>query len=143
MSNIKAGEMHFLEQVLQMEQGYVLNFSDRTFTGFFAGELDIDIDDGKYHEYGRSKAKRLRSFLKNENPTFVGKALRALWQYRCTLFISSDNERDPAETKRRYFEIVERIESGSALPRTDAIERFAVDDETLDELGSKPNQPVD
>ena len=45
MSQIKSIDMLFLDKVFEMESGYVLNFSDRTFANFFAEELNIDIDD--------------------------------------------------------------------------------------------------
>lgn len=37
--------MAALNQVSGIEQGYVLDFSDTTIGGFFAQELNIDIDD--------------------------------------------------------------------------------------------------
>jgi hypothetical protein len=41
----------------------VLDFSDSSFSEFFAAELDVDIDDPIYAEHGGSKGKRLRCFL--------------------------------------------------------------------------------
>jgi hypothetical protein len=43
--------------------GYVLDFSDRTYSQFFATEIDADIDDPIYATGGGSKGKRLRTFL--------------------------------------------------------------------------------
>jgi hypothetical protein len=43
--------------------GYVLDFSDRTFSAFFRDEFEIDIDDDRYRVIGTSKGKRLRTFL--------------------------------------------------------------------------------
>jgi len=42
-----------------MHGGYILDFSDRTFTQFFSEELSINIDDPRYAKEGESKAKRL------------------------------------------------------------------------------------
>ena len=36
-------------------RGYVLDFSDSTFSDFFTSELDVDIDDPIYAEHGGSK----------------------------------------------------------------------------------------
>ena len=48
MTNIRAVDMLFLDDVFEMGGGYVLNFSDRTFAQFFAEELNLDIDDPAY-----------------------------------------------------------------------------------------------
>ena len=67
-----------------MEGGYVLDFSDRTMTQFFAEELNIDIDHPQYRDDGTSKAKRLRCFLRKEDTNTAVRALNALWDYRET-----------------------------------------------------------
>ena len=63
MAKIRPIDMTTIDQILGMESGYVLDFSDRTFAEFFAGELNIDINDDAYYAEGNSKAKRLRYFL--------------------------------------------------------------------------------
>ena len=45
MTNIRAIDMMFLDDLFEMNGGYVLNFTDRTFAQFFAEELNLDIDD--------------------------------------------------------------------------------------------------
>lgn len=60
--------MKFLDQVFQMEQGYVLDFSDRTIGIFFDEELNIDIFDPSYTVNGTSKAKRLAASYKLSMP---------------------------------------------------------------------------
>jgi hypothetical protein len=84
MSSIRSIDLMFVDELVGFVRGagYVLDFSDPSFTLFFATELDVDIDDPTYAEGGRSKGKRLRSFLlKVDNPTAV-KALNALWEHR-------------------------------------------------------------
>ena len=49
--------MQIIDKILQMEGGYVLDFSDRTMTQFFAEELNIDIDHPRYRDDGTSKGK--------------------------------------------------------------------------------------
>lgn len=82
MANLKATQMLLLEDVFQMGSGFVLNFSDRTYSAFFAEELSINIDDPKYAVAGGSKGKRLRYFLQNETRPTVVKTIKALWEYR-------------------------------------------------------------
>ena len=63
MAKLTPRDFRILDEVFEMEQGYVLNFSDRTMSQFFDYELSVDIDSEKYRRFGTSKAKRLRCFL--------------------------------------------------------------------------------
>lgn len=82
MAKLTPRDFRILDEVFEMEQGYVLNFSDRTMSQFFDYELSVDIDSEKYRRFGTSKAKRLRCFLATENSSTVAKTLRTLWDYR-------------------------------------------------------------
>lgn len=64
------------------EKGYVLDFSNRTFTDFFARELQIDIDAAQYTTDGISKAKRLCCFLGQVDHGTAARTLRLLWEHR-------------------------------------------------------------
>lgn len=133
VSKIKSIEMLFLDKVFEMESGYVLNFSDRTFASFFAEELNIDIDDTIYAQNGGSKGKRLRRFLQISVPGLSARALRELWDYREAVRAGSGREEALEDAQDKLFQIIHRLEGDSGLSRTDAIERFE-HDETLDEL---------
>ena len=61
MSDLTGFERRKLERLLGMGSGYVLNFSDRTFSDFFV-DYRVDIDDDRYRVNGHSKAKRMRAF---------------------------------------------------------------------------------
>jgi hypothetical protein len=82
MSNIRPIDMMLIDDLFEMNGGYVLNFSDRTFARFFADELNHDIDNPIYSRNGTSKAKRLRCFLQTADKPMVARALNALWDYR-------------------------------------------------------------
>jgi hypothetical protein len=132
MAQIKATEMKFLVSTLQMEAGYVLDFTDRTFSEFFSAEVGVNIDEKKYLAQGTSKAKRLKFFLLNEADNLAATALRGLWEYREDMGQFQTPQEEKEITRQRYFEIIERIEgAGPAL--AGAIERFA-ESATLDEL---------
>jgi hypothetical protein len=60
--------------------GYVLDFTDRTFSEFFR-EYQINIDADKYLVNGQSKMKRLRAFWEIESDLLVGKILNGLLEY--------------------------------------------------------------
>ncbi|MGO9583571.1 MAG: hypothetical protein ACLP36_12245 [Acidimicrobiales bacterium] len=81
MAKLSAKDQAFLEDLLQMGGGYVLNFSNTTFGQFIARHMDIDIWDQRY-EYGSgSKANRLRGFWDVEDDETVGRLLVALLEY--------------------------------------------------------------
>jgi hypothetical protein len=139
---VKPTDMRFLASALSFERGYVLNFSDRTFADFFRDEVGVEIDDPRFSENGGSKGKRLRFFLQKESPLLVGRALRALWTCRVDLQDPTAAAADEDAVKRRYFEIVDRVERLVDAPRVDAIERFAAD-ATLDELVASIQRDID
>lgn len=82
MPNIRTIDFLFLDPLFEMESGYVLDFSNRTFTEFFANELNIDIDDPRYQAGGSSKGKRLRYFLNAVDRDTAARTLEKLWEYR-------------------------------------------------------------
>lgn len=95
MSSLTAAEKRAIEELLDMGTGYVSNFSDRTFQEFFEAETGIDIHSDRYKTEGASKAKKLRSFWKQESDYLVGKVLTALLDYHLASPRSlSDRQKD-------------------------------------------------
>ncbi|MCW5314990.1 hypothetical protein GTQ43_14585 [Nostoc sp. KVJ3] len=64
-----------------MSDGYVLDFSNRTFQEFILESTGIDIYDIKYAYASGSKANRLRAFLDQEPNNIVGKLIVNLLEY--------------------------------------------------------------
>jgi hypothetical protein len=77
LADLKFFEKDSFEQLLGMGSGYVLDFSDRTFSEFF-NDYGVNIDNPRYFEFGTSKAKRLRSFWKIEPNDLVGRAMEGI-----------------------------------------------------------------
>lgn len=104
-------DLRVLERVLGMESGYVLDFSDRTFASFFA-DFNVNIGAQKYCSEGNSKAKRLRGFLRAEQPPLTGRVLAELLQHRLL------SGRDPITPDERaaYEAIVVRHGGKTAAP---------------------------
>lgn len=75
MSSLSMLDKRKLEDLFGMSTGWVLDFTDSSFSDFFRTTCNIDIDDGKYKTKGASKAKRLRMFWNIEPDKTVGKAL--------------------------------------------------------------------
>lgn len=100
-ATVTTTELGAIEDVLDMGSGYVLDFSNRTFSMFFA-DLEVEIEA---EELGRSKANRLRAFLREGSPPQVARVLAALLDHR--------GVRDGDETFRalaRYKAVVARLE---------------------------------
>lgn len=117
MSSIKPTEMKFLDQVFERpgEAGYLLDFSNRTFSEFFKDELNVDIDDAAFQQSGTSKMNRFRCFLRSVNDNIAANVLRALWEYRGTL---SDRYRrdDLGDAETRFRTLLERLEGKTSVP---------------------------
>ena len=81
MSDLSSIERRKLEKLFCMGSGYVLDFSDRTFSEFFEENTRIDIDAATYRERGTSKANRMRGFWTVEGNHVVGKVIEAMILY--------------------------------------------------------------
>jgi hypothetical protein len=81
MSNLSSVEKKKIEKLLKMSDGYVLDFSNRTFQEFILESTGIDIYDIKSAYASGSKANRLRAFLDQEPNNIVGKLIVNLLEY--------------------------------------------------------------
>ncbi|MBP7846058.1 MAG: TIGR02391 family protein [Candidatus Pacebacteria bacterium] len=81
MANLTTLEKQILEKTLQMESGYVLNFSDRTMGEFFRDDVGIDIFNKKYNYASGSKANYIRGFWLKAEDKLVGKSVLKLVEY--------------------------------------------------------------
>ena len=102
-------DLRVIERVLEMNSGYVLDFTDRSFAAFFR-EYGVDIDAPVYKIDGTSKAKRLRGFLRQTRPPLAGRLLAALFEHRMA-WKAIESEGDI----RAYLDIVKRF--GGEPPR--------------------------
>lgn len=74
MSSLTDIDKRYLEKLLGMESGYVLDYSDNTFGEFFTRHR-VSIHSKKYQSYGTSKAKKMRSFWEQAPDSLVGQVL--------------------------------------------------------------------
>lgn len=81
MSNLTNLEKRKFEQLLGMESGYVLDFSNRSFTEFVRDSTGLDIYDSRYAYESGSKANRLRAFWQKEENSVVGKLMSDILDY--------------------------------------------------------------
>ncbi len=74
MSSLTDIEKRYLERLLGMGSGYVLDYSDATYGEFFSRHK-VNIHGAKYQTYGSSKAKKMRAFWEQEPDSKVGQVL--------------------------------------------------------------------
>lgn len=113
---IRQVDMRLIDDLFEMGGGYVLDFSDRTFSDFFSEELGVDIDGPDYRLDGSSKGKRLRCFLKRCSPELRIRALLALWEYRQHLQGRKSTPDPVAHAEEAFWSLIERL--GGVRPAT-------------------------
>jgi hypothetical protein len=74
LSSLTDIDKRYLEKLLGMSSGYVLDYSDATYGEFFSRHK-INIHGTKYQTFGSSKAKKMRAFWEQEPDVLVGKVL--------------------------------------------------------------------
>lgn len=130
MSSLSLIEKQKLERELGMSSGYVLNFSNRTFSDFFNEVVGVSIYDS-YYEYGSgSKANRTRAFWKKATDQQVVRFLEGLiegWDLYSEQSISNS-------TEKLFTQIIHRL-NGPQIDSTakdlDRKEREVKIDESL------------
>lgn len=116
MAKIRAIDLRLIEDAFAMSGGYVLDFSNRSFSQFFNSEVGIDIDSQRYLQNGPSKANRLRAFLQIEPEPLVARALRALWEYADASNGPADSKDDKARHQEaRFFQLVRATDGKGGL----------------------------
>jgi hypothetical protein len=116
MSSLRTLDLNVVADLVDFIRGtgYVLDFSDGSFSQFFATELDVDIDDRRYSDSGGSKGKRLRRFLQLVDDQTALKALRALWEHRQDFLLRTGREDPVANAEARYLAVINRLGGGPA-----------------------------
>lgn len=111
MSNLRTIDLMVVDDLVDFIRGpgYVLDFSDRSYAAFFATELDVDIDNPTYAEFGGSKGKRLKCFLQKVDDRTALKVLRALWEYRTAWLLKAGGEDPVQKAEARYLALINRL----------------------------------
>jgi len=106
-----------------VQQGYVLDFSNNTFSDFVQDVTKKNIDDPKYSENNSgSKGQRLFKFLELESDYTVGILLKALYG-ELVQFNSNNGKSRDVSYYGIYSKIFERlISGGNVVEHIDAIQ---------------------
>lgn len=121
MADIGAFERRKLEKLLRMGEGYVMNFSDRTYADFFI-DFRVDIDSPRYRAGGDSKAKRMRAFWDLAPNHSAGKVLEGLIAYGVEFDCLGDSNPQLIEDCRK---VSQRLLSDQPVPDLDALTAIA------------------
>lgn len=107
MSSLTDVEKRYFEKLFEMSSGFVLDFSDSTFSEFF-NRHHVSIHSDYYKIYGSSKAKKLRAFWTKETDPLVGKVLSEMLDiYVATCSLNKKEMDVPLLQKARL--IVDRL----------------------------------
>ena len=117
MSDLTFIEKTKLERLLQMDGGYVLQFSNRTLADFVAESTGRDIYDAKYQQGSGSKANRLRAFWLHEPNHVVGKLIQDLLSFCGPATVTSEYGCIVGECER----IARRLQQSAPVESLDAI----------------------
>lgn len=97
MANLNSVEKMKLEKLFGMDSGYVIDFSNRSFSDFIFTSSGLDIYSSKYDNASGSKANRLRAFWEKEPDAVVGKLLGEMLEYWEAQKLISDKKIDKNE----------------------------------------------
>lgn len=127
MNNLRSIDLSLVDEIFRgFDKGYILDFSNRTFTEFFVRELDIDIDAPQYMADGTSKAKRLRCFLSQVDNITAARTLRALWERRELL--RSDREIDKnSRASGQIAALITKLESNASIGPVNVVSAPIID----------------
>jgi len=123
MEKLNFEEQRYLEKILEMEEGYVLDFSNSTFKNYIFDNLKINIYDDKYNINGESKANRLRTFIDIESSYNAGELIEKLMSYWLDQTQVFNKNWDDSDEKlhAKCLAIAERLKQNRQVENIDAI----------------------
>lgn len=124
MSDLNFNERLLLEKLFEMGNGYVLNFSDRTFQEFIGEAMGIDVYNEKYNYGSGSKANRLRGFWTVESNYNVGVLIEHLLEYWITRIHTGEREYDQMHENlyKECLKIASKLKEGGPVENLDALQ---------------------
>jgi hypothetical protein len=133
MSDLSITDKIKFEKILEMNSGYVSDFSNRTFQSFILEITHNDIYDSKYSISGDSKANRLRTFWNIESNFTVGSLLLALINYWKMNRIANNVEISIQEERLMWecLEIAENLKRKTSIKNIDVIKDISKEEDFL------------
>ncbi len=141
MSSLSESDKLYLEKILKMSDGYVLDYSDATFDQFFQ-RFGVNIHSDKYKTYGTSKAKKMRSFWNQERDILVGRVLTEMmeiYEAKCNLSGQEIDRGLLSKTRGVIGKLLGEVNKGKSA-RT--VEGFLREDLALPDISKLPIEPA-
>lgn len=129
MSSLTSLEKRRFEDLFGMRSGYVLDFSNNTFSQFFKENVGISIYEDRYAYNGESKANHLRAFWEMDDDANVSRALKAmleLWRY----------QNEPGKNSRADLTYSECIKTTTRLAGKEVVAEETEEDFLKKDFGS-------
>ena len=133
--SLKRLDFDLLDYIFEMKGGYVLDFSNQTYSEFFNDELGINIDDDRFCDTGTSKGKRLRSYLKKSETEEDLRVLASWWEDRETKRKRASIDEEKPELVSEFNELLVRL--GGKAPVNKSKSSFVPHDEAINESTAK------
>lgn len=127
--HVRTTDYVFLDALFEMDGGYVLNFTNQSFSQFFT-ELGINIGHSRFCVNGTSKAKRLRSFFSSADPDSAVRVLNALWEHREAVRKQAGRLEEMQNARTDLLALIARIQGKPAARESERQERPKVADPT-------------
>jgi hypothetical protein len=137
MSTLTDVEKRYLEKLLGMQSGWVLDFSDAAFGDFFRRHK-IDIHSTQYQNYGTSKAKKLRSFWEQASDELASTVLSDLldsYEADCDL---NKKEVDKSVLEKSRSIVVRLSGKSSKLKSSQTVDDFLHSEFTIPNIQRLP-----
>jgi len=127
MAELSTRENIDIETLLDMSDGYPLDFGNVSLKVFVFNATGVDIYDETSTRYsGLSKANRLRSFFQHESGYLSGRLLKALLEYiNAKDLVRHLSEEQRVGVTERLMRTADRLLRESPIDNVDAIEPFA------------------
>lgn len=120
MRKLNFSDNRCIEKFLDMESGYVLDFSNRTFEEFIQDAVNRNIFDPKYNYSSNSKANLLRKFFQIESHYTIGTLLEQFCKY-WVVHLKAE-EPDKQDLYEECLKIADRLKKDNIIPNISAIE---------------------
>ena len=141
MSSLSDTEKRYLEFILDMGGGYVLDYTDGTFGEFFR-RYGVDIHGAKYQSHGTSKAKKLRGFWEREADAQVGRVLAGMldaYEAKCDLSGKEIDQRILEKSRGIVGRLLGKAQEGKPVKPVDGFLREEI---TLPDIRKLPVEPA-
>lgn len=145
MAELHYKEKFLIEKLFKMSEGYVMDFSNKSFEEFIYDSIRVNIYDEKYINSSGSKANRLRGFFNVEHSSKVGKLLSALLDYWHTKAIAKEygfNFEKDEDIYKECLKIVRKLNEDVIIEEIDAIKEIK-DDRNFSLLAKSIRESID